>query len=492
MTCFVLANNVDSLYLQPKITKELFYQSHQYNQNIMEEEINNGIMPPSLPPEKPVTQATMQPDYTYEEKSQKFTQTLSFKTIVIVAMSLLLLIPTLFISSLGEERQRTADASRREIAGKWADQQLVTGPVIQIPLVDNGKDKDKEWSYIYILPKTYNAEADVKTQTLYRGIYEAVVYNSDVDIKGTFDIANLLPTPPQGKSLRLNEAKLVLGVTDLRGITAIPVAMLDGKQLALNDAGTIGKMSEVQSPIDLSAMVAADSVPFSLHLDLKGSETLSFMPVGESTSVHMKGDCVTPSFDGRFLPTQRTVTDTGFDATWNVISVNRSFSQVISSLDAMGEGEWQMDVNLKVPVDNLQKSERALKYALLVIVLTFIAALFSELKLKRPINVFQYLLIGLALVLFFSLLLSLSEHIGFGWAYLVAAVMTVALVTLYLIGVLQVKRQALMIGALLVLLYAYIYVLLSLETYALLAGSIGLFFILAAIMYYSLNLTPRR
>lgn len=461
-------------------------------QIIMEEQFNNGTVPPVLPPGQPVTEGAKLPDYDYDEKSRKFTQTLSFKTIVIVALSLVLLIPTLFIANLSEERQLTAESSRREIAGKWADRQLVTGPMIQIPLVDNGKDKDKQWSYVYILPKTYNAEADVKTQTLYRGIYEAVVYNSGVDIKGTFDIANLLPVPPQGKSLRLNEAKLVLGVTDLRGITAIPAASLDDKRLALNDAGTIDKMSEVQSSVDLSALATADSVPFSLHLDLKGSETLSFMPVGESTTVRVKGDCKTPSFDGRFLPTQRTVTDTGFDAVWNVISVNRSFSQVIQSLEAMGVGEWQMDVNLKMPVDNLQKSERALKYALLVIVLTFIAALFSELKLKRPINVFQYLLIGLALVLFFSLLLSLSEHIGFGWAYFVATTMTVALVTLYLIGVLQVKRQALMIGALLVLLYVYIYVLLSLETYALLAGSIGLFFILAAIMYYSLNLTPRR
>ena len=178
-------------------------------QIIMEEQFNNGTVPPALPPSQPVTEGAKLPDYDYDEKNRKFTQTLSFKTIVIVALSLVLLIPTLFIANLSEERQLTAENSRREIAGKWADRQLVTGPMIQIPLV--GNDKDKQWSYVYILPKTYNAEADVKTQTLYRGIYEAVVYNSGVDIKGTFDIANLLPVPPQGKSLRLNEAKLQAG-----------------------------------------------------------------------------------------------------------------------------------------------------------------------------------------------------------------------------------------------------------------------------------------
>ena len=145
-------------------------------------------------------------------------------------------------------------------------------------------------------------------------------------------------------------------------------------------------------------------------------------------------------------------------------------------------------MGLRIPVDRFQKTERAIKYALLVIVLTFIAALFSEFRLRRNINVFQYLLIGLALVLFYSLLLSMSEHMAFALAYLIATLMTVGMVTIYLFGVLKVKKQALIIGAMLLFMYAYVFVLLNLESYALLAGSIGLFIILAVIMYYSLKI----
>ena len=471
------------------------------------EENSNGLMPPPLEQEVTVGEAIPSQPYT-PEPERKFTHSFTFKVLFIALLSLLLLIPSLMISSLGEERKQTATDAENEIASKWGLPQHVTGPVIAIPCVE-GKQKDT----YYILPKTLNVNADVKSQTLYRNIYEAVVYNSSIDIDGTFNIQSLLPIKNDSVKVLLNEAYIEMGITDLRGISKKVQINLGDKIADINDGGTDsniqydvdetvkevydgveyvsssnGKSCIAMTRMDLTGLASQDSVPFKLHLDLKGSETLNFAPIGEVTKIHVKGDCATPSFNGNFLPDERNVTPDGFEATWEVISINRPYPQSFMGDRASEIADSQVQVGLRIPVDRFQKTERAIKYALLVIVLTFIAALFSEFRLRRHINVFQYLLIGLALVLFYSLLLSMSEHMAFALAYLIATLMTVGMVTLYLYGVLKVKKQALIIGVMLLFMYAYIFVLLNLESYALLAGSIGLFIILAAIMYYSLKI----
>lgn len=470
----------------------------------------NGSMPPPL--EQNVTVGV--PYMPQPEK--KFTHSFTFKVLFIALLSLLLLVPSLMISSLGEERKQTAAAAENEIASKWGLPQHVTGPVIAIPCVE-GRQK----TTYYILPKTLNINADVKSQTLYRNIYEAVVYNSSIDIDGTFNIRSLLPITNDSTKILLNEAYVELGITDLRGISKKVQISLGDKVADINDGGTDSNIqqdevfSNYEKPevvveefydgsevvtandgescvamtrMDLTELAQRDSVPFKLQLELKGSETLNFAPVGEVTKIHVKGDCATPSFNGNFLPAERNVTADGFEASWEVISINRPYPQAFMGNRASEIAASQVQVGLRVPVDRFQKTERAIKYALLVIVLTFIAALFSEFRLRRHINVFQYLLIGLALVLFYSLLLSMSEHMAFALAYLIATLMTVGMVTVYLFGVLRVKKQALIIGAMLLFMYAYIFVLLNLESYALLAGSIGLFIILGVIMYYSLKI----
>lgn len=474
----------------------------------MEENMNDST-PPPLPQEENVVVG--EPFEMTLEPEKKFTNTFTFKVVFIALLSLLLLIPSIMISSLGEERKQTAANAQNEIASKWGMPQHVTGPVIAIPCVE-GNQKD----IYYILPKTLNVNADVKSQTLYRNIYEAVVYNSSIDIDGTFNINSLLPIKNDSVKVLLNEAYIELGITDLRGISKKVQINLDGKISDINDGGLddniqydesslVDKVVEEDGAVmpvdvrvqgscvamarmDLTELAQHDSVPFKLHLDLKGSETLNFAPVGEVTKIHVKGDCGTPSFNGNFLPVDRNVTPDGFDATWEVISINRPYPQSFMGNRASEIAASQVQVGLRIPVDRFQKTDRAIKYALLVIVLTFIAALFSEFRLRRHINVFQYLLIGLALVLFYSLLLSMSEHMAFALAYVIATLMTVGMVTIYLFGVLKVKKQALIIGAMLLFMYAYIFVLLSLESYALLAGSIGLFIILAVIMYYSLKI----
>ena len=441
----------------------------------------------------------------------KIFDTIWFRLAVIVVITLLLLIPKEMISALNKERQDTAISAQDEITSKWAQPQHITGPILAIPCV-----KGKNTSTLYVLPKSLNVNANVNSQTLHRSIYEAVVYNTGIDMNGTFDLHSQLALRDDSVKVQLDKACVILGVTDLRGISKRMMLSLNNKNYDIRDGGmntdiqsryenlsleglaasdevlatTRGVEAVVSTPVDVTALAQTDSVPYNLHLDIKGSEMLSFAPVGENTQICIKGDCTTPSFLGFILPSDRKVDNNGFEATWNMIGINRAYPQSFSDNQASAISNSHVAVSLKVPVENSQKTERALKYGLLVIVLTFVAAFFTELKTHKRIGILQYVLIGLALVLFYSLLLSIGEHTAFAVAYLIATVMTVTMVTLYVIGVLKARKQGLMIGALLALMYVYIFVLLNLETWALVAGSVGLFIILAAIMYYSLNLRP--
>ncbi len=505
-------------------------------------EINptSGNVPPL--PQQNVAEPVTAPDTPAQHQNakpkseKKFTRTLGFKVGFIVLLSLLLLIPTFMIDSLSNDRQITAEEAQQEISEKWGLPQHVTGPVIAIPYVTkNKKDSTEQRHMVYVLPKKLDINADVKSQTLYRSIYETVVYNTDIDFSGAFTIKGLLPSEIDSTMLQLDKASIEVGITDLRGISQKLVLDLNGNRIDVNDGGKDGNLHEeddyeysssadhadedvvtdmeivaeeaaepvavayddmfdknggpvAKTSLDISPLSSLDSIPFKMHLELKGSDNLNFTPIGETTSIIIKGDCPKPSFGGNFLPDERNVTDNGFTASWNIISINRTYPQAFIDDRSYDLGKSQVQVGLMVPVDSFQKVERAIKYAFLVIVLTFIAVLFVEIKMQRYINVFQYLLVGLALVLFYSLLLSISEHMAFGWAYLIAAAMTIVMITLYLLGVLKTKKMALAIGAMLTIVYAYIFVLLNLETYALLAGSLGLFVVLAAIMYYSLKL----
>ena len=277
----------------------------------MEENINES-MAPSM--EQNVTLG--EPIYPKPEK--KFTQTFTFKVLFIAILSLLLLIPSLMISSLGEERKQTATAAENEIASKWGLPQQVTGPVIAIPYYQGEQQKVH-----YILPKTLNINADIKSQTLYRSIYEAVVYNSSIDIDGIFNIHDLLPNLEDSDKIMLDEAYIELGISDLSGISKKMQLQLGDKTVDVNDGGSDSNIqSEINLPgsekpkqlkmgentpeagtrgidacvakakMDLSEMAQSTSIPFKLHLDLKGSETLNFAPVGEVTKIHVKGTLV--------------------------------------------------------------------------------------------------------------------------------------------------------------------------------------------------------
>lgn len=474
------------------------------------EHINHDIpdgIPPIVPPSA-VNGAGGNPARQRPVKPQR-SQPLGLKILFICLITFGLLIPDFIIMSLISDREDAQDSTIAEISSSWSGEQLISGPVITIPY--DSISPDNTGGKVRLLPETLDFNAGVKSQTLHRGIYESVVYNSDVTMSGTISMAPLRTLGIPMSAYRFGDATVTVGIGDLKGVeemSALKIGdcsydMEGGCNEAVYDFSGIDNLSRdhyfvssvcmgsssgcMETPVSLAASDSA-KYDYSITMKLRGSRALGVTPIGRHNDITISGDCKSPSFTGMFLPSERTVGKGDFTAMWKLNSINRDYPQAFIGDRAAAITNSAAVVDMLVPVDRYQKTDRAVKYAIIVILLTFIAVLFAEIMLKHPMNVFQYLLIGLALILFYSLLLSLAEHMSFGLSYLLASVMTIGLITLYMRGALRSAKIAGAIGALLMIIYLFIYVLLCLETYALLTGSIGLFIALAAIMYATLKL----
>ena len=341
------------------------------------------------------------------------------------------------------------------------------------------------------MPDELNIDGVLKTEKLKRGIYEVNVYQSEITSKGSFSTEELVKNRIEIDKLQLQKAEICFNITDLRGISEqINIVIGDSTYMFESGLDKNGLSNEggVHTFADLTSLTQNKNIPYEIKIKLKGSQSLYFLPIGRTTKVDLKANWGTPSFVGNFLPTNRNITNNDFTAQWQVLNLNRNFPQVLVGYSESVSSEIagsSFGVNFKTPVEQYQQTMRTAKYAILIILLTFVVTFFTEIINKTHINAFQYLLVGLALCLFYCLLLSFAEHIGFNAAYLLAASMTVLLVSGYMFGIIKKKKPALIIGGLLIMLYLYIFVLIQLETYALLAGSLGLFIILALVMYFS-------
>ncbi|MEO5978940.1 MAG: cell envelope integrity protein CreD [Chryseolinea sp.] len=429
---------------------------------------------------------------------------------------LVLLIPSSWIDNIIEERQSRAESVMAEVSDKWSGQQSITGPVLVIPyirqqIIDRGKDGKEIIEHnekAFFLPKTLNVNGTIDPEVLHRGIFDAVVYKSSLDITSSFET-------PDFKSLSINEtsviwkdAYMVLGISDVRGITDNLLFSVNGKPIEAEQSSNIGVLAtkaikatstDYQQPqsysaalsnrngvlVKLNATGPLDLIG-SVHikLSLKGSQRLDFVPVGKTTTVNLKGPWADPSFDGEFLPTSRQISETGFAANWKILHFNRPFSQQWKEDEQELSGA-DFGIKLILPVDQYQKSMRTSKYSVLIILLTFIALFLVEITQKIRIHPFQYILIGAALTIYYVLLLSISEQTGYNIAYGLASASTVILITLYSVSFLRNTRLTLLFCFLLVVFYTFIFVIILQQDFSLLLGSIGLFIIVAMLMYFS-------
>ena len=440
------------------------------------------------------------------------------KLITIGILILLLMIPASMLQSLVNERQSNRDSAVEEITSKWGSNQTIGGAVITIPytviLEDEKGKKSTKIEYAHFLPENLNITGTLTPEKRYRGIYVVMLYNAKLNIKGFFKKPNveLLKIPKE--RFMFSEAFISIGLTDMKGIKAAIRLKINGKDLELNPGIETNDLfvSGVSSPINLEA----DVLNFEATINLNGSKRIDFLPFGKTTKVSIESPWGTPSFVGASLPDERQVTDKGFKAVWNELHLNRNYPQqgmgrfigiatnnpqnysqdraVVSYPDGAetakvtGELESSFGVKLLLPVDEYQKTMRSTKYNLMFIVITFIAFFFVEILNRKRLHPIQYLLVGFAICLFYVLLLAISEHLSFNWAYLIGCVTILTLIIFYTQSVFKNGRITLIFNGILVLLYGFFYSLLQLEDYSLLLGSIGLFIILAVVMYLTRNI----
>ena len=417
----------------------------------------------------------------------KWHQSLTVKLALLAILGLLLLAPLQMIKQIILERQLNAEKVKKEISDQWAAKQCFSGPVINIPVRTIPSDKDEKTRTIlwHILPESLNITGTIRPEIRYRGIYQSVVYDSDLKIKGYF----IIPAEGDIKNHEVlwNEAYYTAGITDNRGLKGKIVLKTDSTELEA-DPG-VRDNDIFQSGISFSSpvLIPGNKVTFNMSINLSGSEGLQLTPLGKSTSAHLQSEWTSPSFNGSFLPVKRNVNETGFTADWEVTHLNRNFPQNWTG-SAFHSLESSFGLDLFQPVDHYQKSWRSSRYGILFIALTFLALIFLEITRKEAIHVFHYFLVSLGLVLFFSLLNSLSEQVGFNLAYLISSIATILMISVFTGTLFREKKTALIVFGMLVILYSFIFVLLTLNDYAYLAGNIGLFLLLAVIMRLASNL----
>lgn len=427
---------------------------------------------------------------TLENKKQnKFKNSISLKLIIVVMLSLILLIPSLMVKSLISERESRKQETLIELTSKWGGNQVISGPILVVPYqiittYTDGKQSIKT-NYFQILPSTLKIDGNLETEIRHRGIYDVLLYSGDFSLSGTFHPEDFTDWPDKYDRILWNDARLVLGISDTKGISKIATMLWNEKEKKFSPGHSKCKM--VRKGINSDAPIKSNELnSFSINLSLNGSESAYFAPLGNETEVNLKSNWHTPNFDGWYITTENNVTPEGFTAKWVTNEMSRNFPQITVSENTYNDLDLQtFGVNLLLPVDTYQKSERSVKYAFLFIALTFLIIFFAEITGKIRVHPVQYLIIGLALVIFYSLLIALAEHISFNFAYLAASVVIITMIVLFTQALFKKWKNTLAVGTFLILLYAFLFTILQIADYALILGNIGLVLILGLVMFYS-------
>ncbi|MEP2773934.1 MAG: cell envelope integrity protein CreD [Fulvivirga sp.] len=416
----------------------------------------------------------------------------TLKLITITILMLLLLIPTAMIESIIEERQASNMQATDEVSAKWANEQLINGPVLSIPVIYEYLKDDKlteVTKYWKILPNELTVNGEVIPKSLNRGIYEVIVYDAALAVSGNFIIDETFEKD-NIKEIKYDRAFLTVGISDMRGIKDQVSIKFGKSNLKVQPGSKIPDLIKSGITAQIPQVSATNKpLPFQFNLGLQGSQQLSFTPIGSTTKVNLTSAWDSPSFNGSFLPRSREVNENGFEASWKVLELNRNFPQSWIGHHNLAEIETSaFGVDLIMPIDDYQKSIRSVKYGAMTVALTFLTIFLVEVIKKRRIHPFQYAFVGLALCLFYILLISISEHLNFNLAYFISTVSVVTMIGLYAISVFNSKRISLLLILIIIGVYCFLFTTLQLADYALLLGSIGLTAILGLAMYYTRNI----
>ena len=411
---------------------------------------------------------------------------------------LVLLIPLAMTRGVIDERSNLYNEAKSDIMRSWGGRQTIGGPILVVPwikvTVDPYADRSEERGEIHFLPESLVIDAELDTEVRYRGIYKVPVYTSSMRINGLFAPTDTTDLGLDGADFDWQRAYIVLPLSDARAIRNAPAIEIAGQTHRFEAGGLLvpGFAPQIVAFLNdtLDEQTRRSAISYSIDLDVSGTETLQFLPLGDSTTVSLRSSWPSLSFGGRHLPETRKVSDAGFNATWRVSSLGRALPARWSSRNPQTDSatESAFGVGLFVPVGLYQLADRATKYGILFIGLTFVTFFLFEALARLKLHPLHYLLVGFANVLFYLLLLSISEHVGFGAAYLVSSFASTSLVTAYSSSILGSWQRASLVTAMLVCLYGFLYLTLNAENYAMLAGSIGLWLILALVMYLTRNI----
>ena len=432
---------------------------------------------------------------------------LTARMLMIGVLIIVLLIPLSYIEALISERANRQESVIQEINQKWGNEVLLYGPILKIPYKtytekiittrdskNNRTEKIETINYAYFFPKKLEMNATINPEEKKRGIYTTSVYTGEISINGSYEKPDFSTIDINEEDILWDKTSIIIKTSNLKGINNQVIINFNKHKFSflpkyeenhMNLSNEIYLNKLETNYINKEALPITTDSDFTIKLNISGSKQIRMVPIGKETDLTITSNWKTANFIGNFLPLNSDkITENGFKAKWKVLRINRAFSQeyfkILPNLK-----KYAFGVNFMIPIDEYQKSERSAKYGFLVISLTFLIFFLIQSISKINIHPFQYLMIGLALTMFYTLLISISEHSNFLKAYLVAGSSVILLITLYSKSILKTFKFPLFIGASLLALYTFIFVIIQLENYALLVGSIGIFLILSIIMYAS-------
>jgi len=432
------------------------------------------------------------------ESIQNWLRNSIFLRVMFIGFVMLLLqIPIAMISGQIYERDRTRIHAINDITSKWGQRQNIIGPRLVIPYseIQSWKnkhghlEKTRKLRHAVFLPDTLDVTVKIQNETRYRGIFEVPVYQSIVNLQGSFTKPDFSIWGIDPKLIDWDKAQLLVGVSDSRAIQK-QVTLRWNKQTLYFEPG-LGKTNSNDTGFHVPKISLKDTKQFkyNIAMSLNGSESFYIAPMGKNSSFKIHSDWPDPSFQGYKLPNSRKISAQGFDASWSISHISRNYPQqwLDDEFAYTKLTQSLVGVDFVSPVDNYRMTERSIKYAMLFLVLTFVSIWLIEVFYKLRVHLLQYLLLGLGMCLFYLLLLAFSEHISFIWSYVIASSAVIIMTSLYSKAILKSNKRAAWIGSGITILYIYLFSLLEEQNYSMLFGSIGVFLALALIMYITRN-----
>lgn len=404
------------------------------------------------------------------EESRKLIVKGIFITLAMLAMQ----IPAALVNVAVSGREDLSEEVADEVAASWGGVQTVSVPGFMVPYVEKHVDDYSgetvaQEKRVSAVPAAADVSGEVSVEMLHRGIYDIPAWKADLTFRGEISLDDRAVSYARREGC----GYLAFGISHRQGIDGKISLEIDGREYAVEPF-----QNELRARIPAESLKPDGTMEYVMRMTLKGTESINFIPDAESYSLTLSSDYPSPSFTGAFLPSDREISDTGFEASWSVSDVN---------LYSLGDGSSMFGVDFFVPVSMYRQTDRALKYSFLVILLIFMGIFMTERFCGKNVNLVQYIVTGLALCLFYLLLLAFTEYMPFALAYSSASLLTICALGAYFRAILK-SRAGYWFAAAVAVLYAFIYLLLTIESGSLLIGTLALFLVLCVVMYFTRNL----